>query len=186
MKLFFDFEFTGLKQSAQPISLGIVSEDGYEFYAEFSEVDLLAADGWIKENVVPGLKFSKHVLTEFHVDYRVKAHRSEVTRMLVQWLEWLRIGPGEKFEMWGDCLAYDWVLFCELFGGATNLPDAIYYIPFDLATAFLLVGVDPDISRELYSGLSGTKHNALDDAQMIRACYQRVTTSYTAVFSLGE
>lgn len=183
MKLFFDFEFTQLKQSAQPISLGIVAENGWTFYAEFSEVDLDIVDDWIKENVVPGLT---HPVSDLgYCSHAFGGDSSFITKRLLLWLSIIGLPKGEKFEMWGDCLAYDWVLFCELFGGAMNLPDNIYYIPFDLATLFLTRGVDPDISRELYSGFSGTKHNALDDAKSIKACYERVTTKYTAVFSLG-
>ena len=68
-----------------------------------------------------------------------------------------------------------WVLFCDLFGGAMKIPECVYYIPFDLATLFKVKGIDPDINREEYVGIiaGGNKHNALWDAQMIRACYTR-------------
>jgi hypothetical protein len=183
MKLFFDFEFTGLKQSAHPISLGIVSEYGWTFYAEFTDVNLKEVNPWVRENVLPGLKQTDN---EFiFLRHSVSGNSLFIRDRMLIWMSLLALPKGEKFEMWGDCLAYDWVLFCELFGGAMNLPDNIYYIPFDLATLFLTRGVDPDISRELYGGFSGTKHNARDDALAIRSCYRRVTTSYTAVTSLG-
>ena len=88
-------------------------------------------------------------------------------------------------EIWSDCLAYDWVLFCELFGGALNknLPNNVYYIPFDICTLFKMKGIDPDISREGYAGMAygegaddekDTKHNALWDAMVIKGCYERL------------
>jgi len=82
----------------------------------------------------------------------------------------------DKVEVWSDCLAYDWVLFCDFFGGAKSLPDNIYYIPFDICTLMKFKHVDPDINRENYSGMAGeAKHNALWDAKVIKACYEKLT-----------
>ena len=51
MRLFFDMEFTGLHKNTTPISIGIVSEGGKTFYAEFTDYDESQCDDWIKENV---------------------------------------------------------------------------------------------------------------------------------------
>jgi len=89
-------------------------------------------------------------------------------------------------EIWSDCLAYDWVLFNDIFGHAFNIPKNIYYIPFDICTLFKMKGVDPDIDREEFAdGWISTegklinpdlinKHNALWDAIIIKACYDRL------------
>ena len=37
MKVFFDTEFTGLYKDTNLISIGLVSEDGKEFYAEIDD-----------------------------------------------------------------------------------------------------------------------------------------------------
>lgn len=58
MKLFFDTEFTKLSKDAELISLGIVSEDGDVFYAEFSDYDKSKLDPWIIENVIENLSYS--------------------------------------------------------------------------------------------------------------------------------
>ena len=55
MLLFFDMEFTGLRQNTTPISIGIVSEDGKKFYAEFTDYDESQCNDWIKENVTSEL-----------------------------------------------------------------------------------------------------------------------------------
>ena len=55
MKFFFDMEFTGLRQNTTPISIGIVSEDGKKFYAEFIDYDESQCDEWIKDNVIKNL-----------------------------------------------------------------------------------------------------------------------------------
>lgn len=83
--------------------------------------------------------------------------------------------PFDSIEMWGDCLSYDWVLFNNIWGTAFDIPKNIYYIPFDICTLFKAKGIDPDISRESFSGIkyqaSRPRHNALFDAQMIMDCY---------------
>lgn len=38
MKIFFDTEFTGLHKDTTLISLGMISEDGRRFYAEFNDM----------------------------------------------------------------------------------------------------------------------------------------------------
>lgn len=85
---------------------------------------------------------------------------------------------ADQVEMWSDCLAYDWVLFCQLFCGAFDIPDNVYYIPFDICTMFKLKGIDPDINREEFAGVADAKekHNALHDAEVIRSCYWKLDT----------
>jgi len=39
--------------------------------------------------------------------------------------------------------------------------------------------IDPDINREEYSGIEGIKHNALHDAKVIKACYEKLITTPT-------
>lgn len=83
-----------------------------------------------------------------------------------------------KIEMWSDCLAYDWVLFNQIFGHAFNIPKNVYYIPFDICTLMKVKGVDPDIGRENFGCGSHyyemPKHNALWDARVIKMCYDKL------------
>ena len=55
MKLFFDTEFTGLHKNTTLISIGIISDDGKKFYAEFTDYDENQCTEWIKENVINNL-----------------------------------------------------------------------------------------------------------------------------------
>ena len=170
MKIFFDTEFTGLHQHTSLISIGCVSEDGREFYGELDDFDWDQVDPWVKSNVIDHLWIQNpEKIVPPDVAYSV-GFLSDITGDLSKWLE-----QFNDIEMWGDCLAYDWVLFCELFGGAMKLPHRIYYIPFDLGTLLKVRGVDPDVDRCVYSGLEGlTQHNALDDAWAIRACHNKI------------
>lgn len=172
-KIFFDTEFTGLKQDTKLISIGLISEDGKTFYAEtsyqYEDKDL---DDWLRENVIANLRFVSEYSSDPILDCDHHAMKAQGSRIASQLSEWLT--QFETCEMWSDCLAYDWVLFCQLFGHAFNIPKNVYYIPFDLATLLKIKGVDPDVNREEFSGLEGKrKHNALWDAKVIKACYEK-------------
>lgn len=173
MKVFFDTEFTGLHQNTTLISIGCIAENDSTFYGEFTDYDESQVDEWLRENVLDHLTIPHAVLdvSTQPFEIRVKGRKDRIEANLRRWFESF---GGAAVEMWSDCLAYDWVLFCELFGGAFAVPSKIYYIPFDLATLFKLRGIDPDVNREEYAGLTGgNKHNALWDAKVIRACYQK-------------
>jgi hypothetical protein len=160
MKIFFDTEFTGLIKDTDLISIGMVAEDGREFYAETNYYVVGKLNDWLRKNVIANLD-GKNVVSQ-----------SELQEQIKQFIE-----PYERVEMWSDCLAYDWVLFNDIFGGAFEIPENIYYIPFDICTLMKVKGVDPDINREAYAGFEEdqTKHNALHDARVIKVCYDKLT-----------
>ena len=158
MKIFFDTEFTELRSDAALLSIGMVDESGKTFYSEIENPGLLRVNPWVAENVVA--HFTKE---RTFSDYPALRHQIE---------EFL--GQYGHVELWSDCLAYDFVLFNQLWGGAMQIPKNIYYIPFDICTVFKLKGIDPDINREQYSGIAGTKHNALHDALVIKACHEKL------------
>lgn len=155
-KIFFDTEFTGLHQNTTLISIGMVAEDGRELYCELLDYDKKQVDPWIQENVI------RNLLKTNLID------KESLKKAIEGFIE-----PYEKVEMWSDCLAYDWVLFNEIWGHAFNIPKKINYIPFDLCTLLKLRDIDPDINREEFVGMIGVKHNALHDAKVIKACYEK-------------
>lgn len=196
MKLFFDFEFTGLHAGTTPISLGIVAENFGFFYAEFTDYDKTQIerekDGgeFIKTNVLDNLILEKQNLKEndFYEYYKrndlfamkVRGNKSFIAEKLKKWL----FSFNTQLEMWGDCLHYDWVLFLDLFGDAFDLPECVYYIPFDICTLFKIKNIDPDINREEFvedyiktyepTNCFSTKHNSLHDADVIMYCYNKL------------
>jgi len=160
MKVFFDTEFTGLHQGTSLISIGMVAEDGRELYIELSDYKQDQVNDWIQENVIANL-------TESTVSDTKNTAR-QIKDFLSQY---------DQVEMWSDCLAYDWVLFNELFGGAFEIPKNVYYIPFDICTLMKVKGVDPDVNREEFSDKlwgDARKHNALHDARVIKTCYEKL------------
>jgi len=178
MRVFFDTEFTGLHQNTTLISIGLVSEDGKTFYAELNDYDKSQIDNWLQSNVIDNLLFNNYNyyqnVPESFInkvsEYHLKASSKMVAEHLALWLS-----QFEKVEMWSDCLAYDWVLFNQLYGHVFNIPKNVYYIPFDICTLFVIRNIDPDINREEFAGMQNDsqkqKHNALWDAKVIKACY---------------
>lgn len=198
MNLFFDFEFTGLHAGTTPISLGIVAENFGFFYAEFTDYAETQIerekDGgeFIKTNVLDNLVLEKQNLKEndFYEYYKgndlfamkVRGNKSFIAEKLKKWL----FSFNTQLEMWGDCLHYDWVLFLDLFGSAFDLPECVYYIPFDICTLFKVKNIDPDINREEFvedyiktykeADNFSNKHNSLHDADIIMYCYNKLIT----------
>jgi hypothetical protein len=198
MKLFFDTEFSGLHKDTTLISIGIVSEDGRRFYAEANDYDESQIDEWIDENVLKNLLFEAPLDDEN--EYYVRSRHQAEIRLTNQWniemrgstleiadelAEWL--SQFDQIEMWSDCLSFDWVLFCDLFGHAFDVPKNVFYIPFDICTLMYAKNIDPDVNREDFAdGYISTegnlinpdfvaKHNALWDAYVIKACYEKLT-----------
>jgi len=183
-KLFLDTEFTGLHQNTTLISIGIVSENGHRFYGVFTDYDQKQINDWIRDNVIGNIHFTGQIFgpCRYSEEFcKIIGHSEQIKRWLEKWLS-----QFEEVEIWSDCLAYDWVLFCNLFGGALNIPKSVYYIPFDIATLFKERGIDPDISREEFAGISGKKHNALDDAVIIKACYEKLVGMHSVTMSEND
>lgn len=176
MKVFLDTEFTGLHKDTGLISIGLIAENGRTFYAELNDYDKTQVDEWIQKQVIDNLIFKnypeifpKGFMSGIN-DYMMKGNTKQVGKRLADWLDQFK----EQVLIWSDCLAYDWVLFNNLFGTAFDIPKCVYYIPFDICTLFAAVGEDPDVSREEFAGFKGisAKHNALHDAKVIKACFE--------------
>lgn len=181
MKVFFDTEFTGLHKNTTLISLGIVSEFGDTFYAEFTDYNKKDVDSWIQENVINKLQFNDSLSETIMnlsiiktIDFEIKGTKEQITDKLKQWLNMIcERYDYTKVEFWSDCLAWDWVLFVDLFGSSFDLPSCVYPYPMDIVTMFRERNIDPDVNREafVYFCEKDDKHNALYDAKIIRDCY---------------
>lgn len=175
--LFLDTEFTELSQHADLLSIALVSEENQWFYAEFSTIDTTSLGEWHQKNVVPYLDLDFAAIKSFYPHgQHFRGSKENIVKSLRKWLL-----QFSSIEIWADVPAYDWVLFCELFGGALNLPSNIHYMVRDIATLFLVKGLATDLDRfhfalgknnESFHGLA--RHNALGDAFVAHACYQKL------------
>lgn len=180
MKIFFDTEFTGLHQNTTLISIGMVTENDLVFYGEFTDFDQSQVNDWLKENVIKNLmQYSVNELTIPH--YAFIGDKQFITDELLMWLSMF-----DNIELWSDCLSYDWILLSELIADRTNgypqyPSNLLYHSPFDILTLFKAKGLDYNIIREKFAfdeyldEMKEQKHNALWDAKVIKACYEKLT-----------
>ena len=105
-RFWFDTEFIEDGRTIDLISIGIVAEDGREFYAINSECELSRASDWVKKNVIVHLG----AYTE-----------TWLTRAQIRDGVLLFVGAN-KPEFWAYYADYDWVALCQLFGTMMDLP----------------------------------------------------------------
>ena len=190
MVLFYDFEMTGLHKNTTPISLGIVSEDGKKFYAEFTDYDESQCNDWIKENVVKNLKLAGMGVGVSDTDENPPLRNVMGDKRYIRQEanEWLR--QFNKIQFVSDVCHYDFVLLIDILtNGATalDLPENISPVCIDLnqeiARHFRISSREAfDMSREqLMHDLCGEedivlgdKHNSLYDAEVIRAIWKEI------------
>lgn len=164
MNYFFDTEFyeSGPANPIVLISIGIVAEDGREFYAENGDANLRAAvqgNPWLEDNVIAHLK------KEFT---RFDAIGPAILNFL---------GTDTKPKFWAYFADYDWVIFCQLFGRMIDLPETFPNVCRDLKQEMLRLGV----SRPVITGC-GPAHNALADARWNKALFNYLKTKGMAEF----
>jgi len=124
MRYWLDTEFIEDGKTIDLISIGIVAEDGREYYAEAQDVDLSRASAWVQENVMPHLwsrQPDKRNANAWSRDGGVggllpKRHIASDVRSFCD--------PEQygKPEFWGYYADYDWVVLCQLFGTMMDLP----------------------------------------------------------------
>ncbi len=171
LKIFLDTEFTGLNQQSSLISIALIAETGEEFYGELTDYDQHNISSWVIKNVLSQLndKNATNIL---------KGTQKEIAEGIKEWLNQFS-KEGSSIQIWADCYAWDWILFCELFGGAFGIPSIIHYMPMDLATLFDIKTGKPDTSRfdfikdEIFNK-NWIQHHALHDAKVEKLCYDKL------------
>lgn len=143
IKVYFDCEFTGLTKNCDLISIGLVSETGKGFYAEFIDYDKskISDIDWMNSNVINNL-FLKDNEEDFGVITKDKPYsiffKRDITywikETLINWLESLKKSKLEKNEiqLYSDCSHFDFVLFLSLFGSALDLPEYVSPVCHDI------------------------------------------------------
>lgn len=179
MNIFFDTEFTGLRKDTQLISIGLISEDGKEFYAEFASINTELINDWVMENVLMNTaKYGQVNETDIVInenDYHFGT-REEIQEELKEWLS-----QFDEVQLVSDVCHYDMVLFIDIFGSAFDLPENVspvcYDINQDIASYYEESQKDAfnrnreDILEEKGITIVGQKHNSLYDARVIQQVY---------------
>ena len=149
MRYFLDTEFieSGHLFPVTLLSLGIVAEDGREFYAVNKEADRTLANDWVKTNVLPYLGTDNMLL---HVD---------IGHAVMDFV------GEDKPEFWGYYADYDWVVFCQLFGAMIDLPKGWPMFCRDIKQLCVDKG-NPQLPK-----MDSGEHNALCDARWNKQAY---------------
>lgn len=182
--IFFDSEFTGLRQNTTLISIGLISDEGERFYAELTDFDESQCDEWIEKNVLSHLILSGNdelarELGDDNMTTVVLGNKEQVRHELQEWLNNFR----DNIQFVSDVCHYDMVLLIDLlYGSAMMMPPWInpccHDISQDIAMILDISEKDAfDMSREqLLTNRNidlpkGQKHNSLYDAEVIKAIY---------------
>jgi hypothetical protein len=154
-RYWFDTEVVVDGSRIELLSIGAVCEDGRQFYAESSEVDLAQADQWVQDNVLPQLgKSPEAVMT--------------LVQIADELIEFVNAGISPP-EFWAYCGDYNWVALCQLFGTTLDLPRLWPLFAMDLKQLAISLG-DPKLPEQ-----TSDMHHALADALWIRDSYLWLT-----------
>lgn len=152
MRYFIDTEFYEDGKTIDLISIGIVAEDGREFYAVSQDARLDRVSPWMRENVLPHLP-----LYSDKVWMTRDAIRSQIETF---------IGLYTKpTAFWGYYSDYDWVVFCQLWRTMIDLPSTFPRFCMDLKQWAVMMGNIKLPPKPVDA------HNALADARWNRDAY---------------
>ena len=123
-RYFYDCEFIEDGRTIDLVSIGVVDEEGREFYAISTEFDDRAAVAWVRRNVLDRLP------SPGDPAWRSRERiREELLEFLVAPL---REESGLELELWAWYAAYDHVVLAQLWGRMPELPRAIPRFTKDL------------------------------------------------------
>jgi len=173
MKYFLDTEFIerGNKYPLELISIGIISEDGREFYAISSEFEKRHANKWVRENVLPHVTFKVEEIDVFSGGSPRRSWEFSRVMSLKQIVKEIKEFVGLNPEFWGYYADYDWVIFCQLFGSMIDLPEGWPMFCMDLKQLVIERG-NPKLPELPPKFGFDIKHHALYDARKIKFRYE--------------
>jgi hypothetical protein len=148
VRFFYDCEFIEDGVTIDLVSIGVVAEDGREFYAVSTEFDPAKAGQWVRENVLDKLPGPSD-----------KAWRDRVAIRdgLMKFLS----PRGESVELWAWFAAYDHVALAQLWGAMPALPRQLPRFTRDLRQRWEDVGKPalPTPPNDAHDALADARHN---------------------------
>ena len=161
MRFFYDCEFIEDGTTIDLVSIGVVGEDGREFYAVSTEFDASRAGAWVRANVLPKLPSPAD-----------RAWRSRQS-LRADLLEFLTSAPGEV-QLWAWIAAYDHVALCQLWGAMPALPRALPRFTRELRHRW------EDAGRPPLPPPTSDAHDALADARLNRLRWEAIEAAVAA------
>lgn len=169
MRYFYDTEFLEDGSTIELISLGMVAEDGREFYGinQHAPWKRIAKHEWLCANVVPSLP-------KLHGDARLHYGRRGPLG-IINWRDPAFMQPGviahgvldligddPDPQLWAYYGAYDHVVLCQLWGRMIDLPEGMPMWTHDLMQECERHG-NPAMPEQPEGA-----HNALADARWVK------------------
>lgn len=153
MRYFYDTEFIEDGASIELISIGIVAEDGHEYYAVSTEFDASKANQWVRTNVLNQLPNPSDPAWR---------NRDKIREEVFTFLTSASTPP----ELWAWVGAYDHVVLAQLWGDMAALPKQLPRFTRELKQYWEMAG-----QPKLPPTPSGN-HDALVDARHNLAKFQ--------------
>ena len=167
IRYWLDTEFIEDGHTIDLISIGVVCEDGREFYAENTHADLSNANEWVQENVLPHLWHRQDDKREANLWSRDGGRGGFLPPIdIAHDLRRFIAGGVGTPEFWAYYADYDWVVLCQLYGRMIDLPDGWPMLCLDIKQEAIRLG-NPTLPAQ-----SSTEHHALADARWNREAWE--------------
>ena len=170
MRYWYDTEFIENGVTIDLISIGIVAEDGREYYAISTEFNAKRASDWVRENVLahlpprsPNPAYESPRIVE---ESKAWKSRAEIMKDLFHFCSVEKYG---KPEFWGYYSAYDHVALCQLFGTMMDLPKGWPMYTRDLEQWADALEIPEPLEKIIPNQ---NEHHALADARWNRSAWE--------------
>jgi hypothetical protein len=174
--VYYDWEFYDDGQTIEPVSIGVVDEDGDQYYAVFEGAPMrkMLAHPFHRDHIVPYLPTKlvhphpdsanvspRIALDGSHPDVKSGLQiRDEVLKFMTK--------DGRMPRLWAYFASYDHVTLAQLWGPMVNMPSLLPKRTNDLAQEMERLGLDiGDMPDQ-----EGRLHKAIDDAIWNRQAHQ--------------
>ncbi len=160
-RYFYDCEFIEDGITIDLVSIGVVAEDGREFYAISTEFNPDRAVPWVRRHVLDKLPPPSSPAWR---------SRSQIRDELSEFLR----APGLPIELWAWYAAYDHVVLAQLWGAMPALPREVPRLTREIRQHWEAAGCPPipDPGQD--------RHDALADARLGFARWQAAQAALTA------
>ncbi|MDN6431315.1 polyadenylate-specific 3'-exoribonuclease AS [Corynebacterium flavescens] len=148
MRYFYDTEFIEDGETIELVSIGIVGEDGSEYYAVSTEFHPERANAWVRENVLQQLPSPCDSVWKSR-----RTIREDVYAFLNK--------HSTPVELWAWVGAYDHVVIAQLWGDMKSLPKRLPRYTRELKQYWEFAGRPalPEVPRGNHDALVDARHN---------------------------
>lgn len=178
MRIFYDTEFIEDGRTIDLISIGLVAEDGREYYAVASDApwDQIRKHDWLLRNVVPSLPVTGRTFLDSYLATGQNTYPKPLLGFVGPDLADTRVKPRQVIAnevrdfilsapdpaLWAWYGAYDHVVLCQLWGRMVDRPEGVPMWTNDLKQECVRLG-DPRMPEQ-----KSGEHNALADARHVK------------------